>query len=48
MSIAYFKEKPILLGGPSEIILSGRTNLSYLPKCFRKGKGERKDRTKEV
>ena len=27
---------------------SGRTNLFYLPKYFRKGKGERKDRTKEV
>jgi hypothetical protein len=30
------------------ITLSGRTNLSYLPKYFRKGKGERKERTKEV
>jgi hypothetical protein len=27
---------------------SGRTNLFYLPKYFRKGKRERKDRTKEL
>jgi len=28
--------------------ITGRTNLFYLPKYFRRGKGERKDRTKEV
>jgi hypothetical protein len=32
----------------SKITLSGRTNLFYLPNYFRKGKGERKERTKEV
>jgi hypothetical protein len=35
-------------GQKSTLTLSGRTNLFYLLKYFRKGKGERKDRTKEV
>jgi hypothetical protein len=34
--------------GDSKITTSGRTNLFYLPKYFRKGEREKKDRTKEV
>jgi hypothetical protein len=33
---------------PKMLDRGGRTNLFYPPKYFRKGKGERKDRTKEV
>jgi hypothetical protein len=32
----------------SEMRSSGRTNLFYLQKYFRKGKGQRKERTKEL
>jgi len=36
-----------ILGQNSKNRTSGRTNLFYLTKYFRKGKGEMEDRTKE-